>query len=117
MAEDWDAVVADVVQALEDVGFNVTLQKPGAKTGPASAPVIGAPTSFTVRVIQRMRDERNQDGTLTGRMMVTFFMAPTVQPERLDKIVTPDGLSYTVETVKKAAPGGVTLYYRAMCLS
>lgn len=119
MPEDWGSVVNDIEAALQDVGFDVTLRKPGLKTGSPSAPSFGAPTDSTLRVIQRKREERNQDGSLSGRVMTSFMFSPlaTVIPARGDRIIAPDGTEYVIDTVRKSMPGGAVLYYRAMSVT
>ena len=48
---DWASVAAEVATAIASVGFAATLEKPGAKTGPDWAPVIGAATQSTITII------------------------------------------------------------------
>lgn len=115
MPEDWGSVINDVEAALQDVGFDVVLRKPGSKSGSPSSPTFGSPSDSALRVIQRKREERNADGSLSGRVVTSFMfsaLSPTV-PVRGDKIIVPDGTEYVVDSVRKSMPGGVILYYRA----
>lgn len=89
-----------------------TIAKPGAMTGPAWAPVPGAPTSYDVGVIDTMIRVKDASGTLTGVMRRLLIMeAGVVVPAKGDTI-TVRGTEHKIDTVMTIAPGGVDLLYK-----
>ncbi len=112
MAEDWAGIAEEVLAALQEVGFTVTLLQAGEKSGPNFSPSIPLPTSFEFTAIDRNIQIRDQTGTLIGQTMRQLMMGVgAVEPTQRDKIVV-KGKTHTILDVKPTAPGGVTLFWR-----
>lgn len=111
MAEDWSGTAAEVTAALADVGFAVTLTRPGTKTGPANDPTFGPPTTHTLRVMQDTLGFGVIDGTTIRAGDVRLMCAAEgIRPTTGDKI-TVQGKPYSVVLCEPFAPGGVDLFY------
>jgi hypothetical protein len=88
MAEDWDAVAAEVALAIIDVGTPLTLEKPGTlPPNPYSGGVAGAPTTYTIYAIPDMEKVRDKSGTLTGETRDKLMVAAQgVVPKKNDRV-------------------------------
>lgn len=111
MAEDWSGIAAEVAAALADVGFEVTLTRPGTPTGPSYDPIPGTPTTHTLRVMQDSLGLGLIDGTtIRAGDLRLMCAAEGVRPTQADR-VTVGGATYTVMLCQPFAPGGVDLFY------
>jgi len=109
--EDWQAIAAEVAAALAEVGFAVTLHRPGAATGPEWDPTPGAPTDHPLRVMQDMLGLGLIDGAnIRAGDLRLMCAAEGIRPTTADR-VTAQGVSYAVIVCEPFAPGGVDLYY------
>lgn len=110
MAENWDAVAAEVAQGLAEAGYQVTLVEPGVATGPEWDPQPGAPVETLVTAVEEKLSLTNRDATLvqTGDRM--FMVAHTKKPE-LGWQMRIDGREYQIVAVESLRPGGVDLMY------
>ncbi len=89
----------------------VTLEKPGTKTGPASNPVYGTPTSHPLVAIDENIRQRDSTGTLTGTTSrVLMVEAAGIVPSKSDRVQV-RGVWHEIVDVMPTAPGGVDLYY------
>ena len=90
------------------------IDKPGAMTGPAWAPIPGLPTAYNVGVIDTMIKVKDATGTLTGETRRLLIMeAGVVVPAKGDTI-TVRGTAHQIDTVTTIAPGGVDLLYKCL---
>lgn len=125
MAEDWNAVAAEVAEGLAEVEFIATLEKPGVMTGPSYDPVMGPPTLHRIGVVEEESLEKDATGTLTGRVIKKLTMnALGIEPTKQDRVIlnlTPDQVTATpeadrrwleIDDVMRKAPGGVPLLYQ-----
>lgn len=111
MSEDWQAVATEVAGAIADIGFAATLEKPGATTGPAWAPVPGAPVSHTVRVIDEQPRQMFRDGQFAGMSARRVMIGATgVAPAKGDRLQI-RGVWHVIEAIYPTAPGGVDVLY------
>lgn len=111
MAEDWAAVAAEVADAIAEVGFAAVLEKPGANTGPEWAPVIGAPTTSAITIIDDTINIVNLAGTLvTQEERVLTVSTAGLAPQKADRVQV-RGIWHQISRVTPIAPGGVDLMY------
>lgn len=138
MAEDWNAVAAEVEDALRSIGDisepdghpAVIRQQTGEQVNPWDDPA-GTPTYHEVRVLISDQELRDINGTLIGqtKRTVTISGAAGVVPHDDDTIVLgmteaqvvaagDAGVAWKViETVKPLAPAGVALLYEVMLVA
>lgn len=111
MAEDWDAIAAEVATALDGVGFEVTLRR---RSGGAASPWQSnayTETDYTVTVVQGAYRVRDEAGNLIRQTQRTLTVAAgVVVPERADRILMGETW-HEVTAVRPLAPGGVDLLY------
>lgn len=133
MAEDWNAIAAEVDAALRSVadvgqlsGFPATLRKggAGAPSNPWDPPA-GAPTYYTVYVVLDEQELKDINGTLIGQTArkVLVSGAAGVAPSDDDQVVLGQDLTYVDEATDSAlaweeimsvlhlAPAGVAVLY------
>lgn len=133
MAEDWNAIAAEVDAALRSVadisqpnGFPATLRKP-AGSAPANPwePPSGDPTYHHVIVMVSDKELRDVNGTLIGmtKRTVTISGAAGVVPSDDDKIVLGSHLTFVdattdeavawqeIAAVRPLSPAGVAVLY------
>lgn len=109
MAEDWDAVAEDFVQALEEVGFNATLHRSTAGSVPWDGP--NSPNEQQVRILNRGLISTKISGSTELRQAHTVAMSHLVEPKLNDQLEML-GRKRKILAVKQVAPGGVVLLYR-----
>ena len=110
MAEDWQAVAAEVAQAIAEVGFAATLEEPGAMTGTDADPTYGPPSLFPVTVIDSMIRKRDGNGMVTQTVR-QLMMAATVAPAKGWRVEV-RGKWHRIAEVMPLAPGGVDLMFK-----
>ena len=133
MAEDWNAVAAEVEDALRSIGdvsqpegYPATIRKPagGAPASPWEAPS-GVPTYHQVIVLVSDKELLDVNGTLIGqtKRTITISGAAGVVPSDDDKIILDQALDYVDEAtdtglaweeimaVRPLAPAGVAVLY------
>lgn len=110
MAEDWDAVAADVSAALAEVGFAATLHAPGTNTGTEADPVWGAETDYTANILVDVSRRRDQTGMVTGLTQTVTVAVFDAVPQK-GWGVTIRGIRHRIAEVQTLAPGGVDLLY------
>jgi hypothetical protein len=133
MAEDWNAVAAEVDAALASIGdvsqpngYPATIRRAGARTGgPDYAPTYGNPTYYQVIALVSDKELRDVNGTLIGmtKRTVTISGAAGVVPSDDDQIVLGQALTYVdeatdathawqdIEAVRELAPAGIAVLY------
>jgi len=111
MAEDWNAIAAEVAAAIGDVGFDVTLRK--VTIGPATPwDETGITTTDTaMRCIDDRYRVRDAQGNLLQQSMRTLTVAVgEAIPARADRVQV-RGEWHEIAEVRPLAPGGVDLLY------
>ena len=112
------AIAAEVAAALREAGeavgagpLIVTLEKPGATTGPEWAPVAGTPTTHELVAIDQNIRHRDETGTLIGTSSrVLMVEAAGVVPAKADRVQV-RGVWHEIVDVMPEATGGVDLFY------
>lgn len=112
MAENWDAVAAEVADAISDVGFVATLTRRTNVGGTAWKPASFTTVDYNVVVIDDQIRIRNQDGSLTGQSqrVLTMSALGSTTPQKDDMILV-RGTTHVVLDVLPTAPGGVDLLF------
>ena len=111
MPENWAAVVSDVRVALASVGKPVTLEIPGATTGPAYDPVIGTPTLEAVTALDERIAARDRDGLITGTQRVLTIAANQTRPVKGWRVQI--GVTWhRIAEVMPLEPGDTALMYQ-----
>jgi hypothetical protein len=111
VAEDWNAIAAEVEEAIASVGFAATLIRRVANPGPEWKPPSYTTTEYSVIVIDDNIQTRNADGTLTGESRRVLTMAALgTTPQKDDRVVV-RGTVHVVLNVMPTAPGGVDLLF------
>ena len=88
------------------------IDKPGAMTGPAWAPVPGVATDYAVSVVDTSIKVKDAAGRLTGETRRLLIVeAGVVVPAKGDTI-TVRGTAHQIDTFMTVAPGGVDLLYK-----
>lgn len=125
MAEDWNAIAAEVAGAIRSVastdeGIPVTLRIP-TFSGPEYDPVEGPPVYKTLYCVEGFREIRDQAGTLIGQTRHTLTVnadadAIPLKSHRVAIGVTADAASDTsawieIAEVRPLSPAGVPVLY------
>lgn len=117
MSEDWASVAKEVSAAIAETGFLVTLEKPGARSGPAWAPTIGSPTSHQIMAVDMGIVVSDDEGTKIGnRQRALTVSASGVVPDKADRVQV-RGVWHDIAEVMPLAPGGVDLLYKIKLVS
>lgn len=117
MSEDWPAAAREIFSAIAQVGFFVTLEKPGTRSGVEWAPTIGAPTSHQIMAIDMGIVVSDDEGTKIGnRQRVLTVAASSVVPDKADRIQV-RGVWHDIAEVMPLAPGGVDLLFKVKLVS
>ena len=79
MSEDWNAIAAEVGDAIRSIGqdtggYPITLRIPGAVTGPSYDPTFGDPTYLQLHGVEDYQRIKDQAGTLIGQTMHTLMV-------------------------------------------
>lgn len=128
MAEDWNAVAAEVEDALRSVsdvsqadGYPVTIRVPGASTGPAYDPTPGSPSYHTFYCVDTNQRLRDADGTLidmTTRTLMVNATGPIVPDDGYSVAIgiaagdaTESSDWIAIKEVRTLAPAGVALMH------
>lgn len=114
--EDWQAIAAEVAEALGDVGYVATLSRT-TKTGTQyewDGPSDTETETFPVNVVEddiSVRYSRDDAGTLVPRNVRVLMVAANGEAPRMgDKITLADGLQ-EITRVVALQPGGTALLY------
>lgn len=126
MPEDWNAIAAEVAEAIQSVsdvsqpgGFPIVLRRAGATTGPAWDPQAGAPVDHVLHAVESVRELRDMNGTLIGQTVRTLTVTaiPGIVPADDDRIavgvaVAGDDATWAeIAEVRPLAPAGVAVLY------
>ena len=128
MSEDWNAIAAEVDEAIRsvgstDAGYAATLRRLSVTGGSPFDPGSGTETITytTLRVIESNIRERDRDGTLVGtkRRTLTVGTGAGIVPTKADKIavgITADEVSESsaweeIAEVYPLSPAGVDVLY------
>ena len=111
MSEDWIRVAADVVAAIADVGFDITITRTvsGPTTPGDTTPYV--PTSLTCKVIDRKPKTMRLPGTAELITMRSIIVAPGAVVPVIGDILTIRGVAHQAGQVHAVAPGGVDLLF------
>lgn len=106
---DWGPVKADVIAALTEVGFVVTLEGQPVEGGPEYDPRIGYAPTYSVRVLDRgIRKIRSADSGEERTARTLFMAAGSVTPARGWRVKVGDDW-FRIAEVQTKAPGGVAV--------
>ncbi len=105
MAESWDIISADVVRALSDVGFPVTVTRQGPGPQTPWATDIQMTTEHVAQAVDQGIQSRRENGETVARRVL--LMAAGDSAPRIGDTVTLRGQTHAVVTVMPIAPGGV----------
>lgn len=110
MAEDWAKVASDVLEAIEEVGFNVVLiVRTSGKATPWD-PAAEVTSETTVKAIDRKPSRSRVDGTSEVQSQRGIIIPATVTPKLGDKIRM-RGQTHDISKVRAVAPGGVDVMF------
>ena len=104
MSEDWNAVAADVADALGEVGGAGVIRR-YTKTGPQSDPTL-TPTDYPCTLFQDMVDLSKMAGTLIEMNDRRVYVAASglgITPTTADKWVL-DGREYAIKSARPLQP-------------
>lgn len=111
MAEDWNAVAAEVAAALGDVGHQATILRAGVATGPEYDPTWGPDLEFPVTLLGDSLALGLIDGTaIQAGDRREMMAAEGVTPTPADRIQI-GATIYAIIRAEPYAPGGVPLYF------
>lgn len=114
MAEDWDAVQAEVSGALAEIELEILVHKKTDQEHPwggVAAYAVGVPVSALDRGV-KTRFNRAETGELVPRKVrVVTMQAGLIEPEVGDA-VTIKGHTHTVRAAFQVAPSDTSLLYR-----
>lgn len=117
MAEDWNAIAAEVAEGLASVGdvgagaqgFTVTLHKT-ITSGPAWDPVI-TNVDYELSTVEYPYKISNRDGTvIQANDKFLFVQAGIAVPEMADT-VTANGIGYQIINIMPLSPAGIDVLY------
>ncbi|MFN4062346.1 MAG: hypothetical protein ACK4IA_16555 [Paracoccus hibiscisoli] len=114
--EDWQAIAAEVSEALADVGYTATLTRSTA-TGPRyewDGPADPVMQTFSLNVVEdafTTRYSRDDGGALIPRSVRVLMVAAAGEAPRMgDRVILPDG-PHEIARVAPLQPGGTALLY------
>lgn len=114
--EDWQAIAAEVAEALAEVGYGATLTR-NIATGPRyewDGPADPVTQTFPVTVVEdtaTTRYSRDDGGALIPRSVRVLMVAADGEAPRMgDRITLPDG-QHEIARVAPLQPGGRALLY------
>ena len=111
MSAFYDRMGATATRLIRRFGFEVTLEKRGATTGPEWAPVAGTPTTHPLVAIDQNIQHRDETGTLIGTSSrVLMVEAIGIVPAKADRVMV-RGVWHEIVDVMPEATGGVDLFY------
>ncbi|MDZ7906424.1 MAG: hypothetical protein U5N55_12060 [Cypionkella sp.] len=109
--ENWNAVAADVLAGIAEVGFEVTLQK---RTAVPATPWDAGADTFTDSPMIAVDDQyrvRDAAGNLLQKSMRTLLVGVSgPAPAKADRVIV-RGETFEVAEVREAAPGGQAVFY------
>ncbi len=118
---DYTKLAGSIQADFSEFGQRAYLRKPGAKSGTAFNPTVGAPVNWPITVIENNRRVRNRDGALVEgaglSIKVSIEGLGLVAPEKSDTIFmgsTPyieEMVEYKILEVRPKQPGGVVVLY------
>lgn len=122
MSEDWDAIAAEVSDAIGGIGFASTLRQAGegGPLTPGDETPEPDPVDYDITVIDDKYRVRDASGTLIAKTQRTLTIGATgVVPTETDVIavgvakaaVGVDTVWITIMEVRPLSPGGVDLLY------
>lgn len=111
MAEDWNAVRAEVAAAVGDVGHSATLIRKGPMVGPEWAQTPGPDQRIPVKLLGDVIALGLIDGsTIRAGDRREMMAAEGTEPTPDDHIEIA-GVKYAIIRAEPYAPGGVALFY------
>jgi hypothetical protein len=110
MAEDWNAVAADVASAMREVGFPVTLEAASLVDPTSPDPVQGVAQEYEVYAIDDQIRRRDGNGTITETVRVLTIEVAGIVPLKGWHVVV-RCKRHRIAQVMPLAPGGVDLLY------
>lgn len=111
MAEDWQAIAAEVAGALGDVGHAATLLRKGEPTGPEYDPQPGPDLEIPVKLLGDTIALGLVNGsTIAASDRREMMAAEGTVPTPADRLRL-DGIVYAIVRAEPYAPGGVPLFF------
>lgn len=107
MAEDWDAIAAEVADAIASVGFPAQIEVRGETTGPDNAPTV---TLFDITVIDDQIKRRDGNGMVTETVRVLTMAGNGTVPLKGWRVLV-RGQYHRIARVMPLAPGGTDLLF------
>ncbi len=118
---DYDGLAKSIQPDLKEFGQRAYLRKPGAASGTAYDPTVGAPVNWPIIVIESNKQIRNREGTLVEGAGLSIKVSTEgltfVTPTKGDTIMmgpTPyveEMTEYKILEVRAKQPGGVVVLY------
>lgn len=112
MAEDWNAIAAEVAAAVADVGVALTLRRPNpGPTTPFDSAPEGVPSTFAIYAVPNQESVRNEGGALIGVTRELLLVAAIgVVPQKQDEVFV-RGTWRQVLEVRATWQGNIDLVY------
>lgn len=110
---DYSELATLAIDLIEEFGDDLTLTKPGTKTGPDYDPTVGAPTSSPIVALEVDWTQMYRDQTKV-QANDKFWMVSTAgaTPELPDTITYPvtNGKTYQIENIVPFKPGPTVMF-------
>ena len=111
MSEDWTAIAADVVAAIADVGFDVTITREVSGPATPSSATAYVTSSLTCKAIDRRPKRWRIPGAAEVQTARSIIVAPGANVPVIGDILTIRGVAHQAGPVHAVAPGGVDLLW------
>lgn len=113
MSEDWDAIAAEVSDALASVGFEALLQRAPRKVGDPSDPIFLEGEVQSVTVMSSNFNMKDIDGTSiqAGDKLLYVATKGLLEPPAPGDVFLISDRAYKVITCNSLEPGSIDLMY------
>ena len=105
MAEDWTAIAAEAAAAIADVGFPVTVSRPGPGPQTPWSTEMQMDETLTALAVDMGIRELRQGGEIVRRRVLLMAAGDTAP--RIGDVLTVRDARHAVLAVQPTAPGGV----------
>ena len=110
MAEDWGSVAREIAAAIDDVGTSLDFARPVA-SGPAWAPVYGAPVGYTLKGVPSSAVVALAGASFGVVRSDSILVAATGETPAITDRVTVRGVTHEILEVRTTWQGGVSLLH------
>ncbi len=110
MAENWNAVAAEVAGAIADVGFVVTIEEPVVASEINGDVTLGTPVLHSVACIDAPITRRDAGGLVTETVRTLTVQTGVIVPVKGWRVQV-RGQWHRIAKVMPLAPGGTDLLY------